>query len=831
MLTAASLMGDDATNQFNAAKNAFTQGDYNTARAGFEAFRSQFPTHAQFNAATFYLAESLMYQRQFTNAETLFNQLVALGLNAPNDAGIFARAALFRLAEIPYLQGQFDVAKPRLEDFVDKLSQDVNLQFVLYYLGDIAMRSTTPYAADEAECYFGQAVKMFPEGVKYVESQLGLAWAKNKLNKVTEANAIYQQLMSSTNPATVELATYQYGAALFERGSFQEAINVLTDFQRRFPASVHFADSQRVTARCMGRLNNFDGALQTISQITQPTPDDMLMKVRFLYGLKRMQEAKTVLDQAKSVAGTLYRDEIVLLESVFLTDQKDWRGVISQLESILSPQYHQNNNRMVVSYLSLPPAAGTKKMSAEAFFRACSLLMEAYANNRQQDRATALLNEMQGQAALSGNVRLTNICAEAATKLANVSPLAPGRSNSGGNVFGSRNDQWAPSTAQSVGNRSTLTPLAEGTDVNKYWRAEQMYRMKNYEGAALQLEQILSGFYNQIATPPLYLIHYNITGEDGKMNEQTFARACALLALSKAQLGDFEQATAILTTLGSRISRNDPVQDNLLRETYDQLGALAKGGSTTSGTSATLSETDQRRLLREANTAFRKQDYRLTDEKVTELIASNPGEAVMAEALFLQGKAQYGLGREQDSIKTLERIVDEYASSKECAEALWYLGLYYETGGDSVQAVEYFKTLWDRYKNFKYIDGALYYLAVDDMTNNNGRQGLSYLNQVYRNHRNGLYWSHAAWMLAFEAYKKRNYDMAEMYVQEILRNPPDAAIVDRVLYLKGELALIRDDYQSAFLAFKEVTKLCPSSQLSFHADKNARLAANKVNIN
>jgi TolA-binding protein len=828
MLTAASLLGDEATNQFNAAKAAFGNENYEAARIGFDGFLTRFSSHAKATEATFYLGESQMYLRQFPQAETTFNRLLPLGLNDQ-----YARCALFRLAEIPYIQGDFAKAKPRLEDFVDKLSQDVNLQFVLYYLGDIAMRGGRVDAADEADYYFEQSVRMFPEGARYLDSLLGFAWAKNKLGKVSEADAIYAQLMNSTNVAIVEQATYQYGIALFERRAYQEAINLLTTFQSRYPASAYLGDSQRLIARCMGRLDNFDGALQILSKITQPTPDDMLLKVRMLYGLKKMQEAKVVLDQTKAVAGVVYRDEIALLESVFLTDQKDWRGAISLLESILNPQYDANNNRMIVNYLSSPMASGAKKLSEEAFFRACSLLTEAYASNRQQEKATALLNEMQAQAALSGNIRLTNICAETVNKLANVSPTSSHPSGWGGNT----NAQWSPSTGQGSGNRPQLAPLTQGSHLNQFWRAEQLYRAKNYEGTVQQLEQILSGFYNQIATPPLYIIHYNITGATGTLNEQTFARACALLALSKAQLGDIEQANAVLMTLGTRISMNDPIQGNLLRETYDQLAMIASGGNgTTGGTTAPaplLSATEQSRLFREANTAFRKQDYRLTDEKVSELIASNPGEAIIAEALFLQGKAQYGLGREQDSIRILERIADEFPNSKECPEALWFLGLYHEMGGDSIQAVEYFQVLVERFKNFKHIDGAMYYLAVDDLNNGNGRTGTTYLNQVHRNHRNGLYWSHAVWTLAYEAFKKKNYSQAEMYVQEILRNPPDVAIVDRVLYLKGELALLRGDYSSAFLAFKEVTKHSPTSPLAYYADDKARMAANKnkVNIN
>jgi len=821
ILTAASLLGDDATNQFNAAKTAFDSKQYESAQTGFNTFLTRFPTHAKVNEATFYLAESLMYLRQYSFAETYFNRLVALGLN-----DLYARAALFRLAEIPYIQGQLDIAKPRLEDFVDKLSQDVNLQFVLYYLGDIAMRSNAANAAAEAEWYFEQVNRMFPEGAKSLESKLGLAWAKNKLGKQTEANAIYQQLMSSTNPSIVEQATYQYGTALFERGLYQEAINTLINFQRQYPASSHFADAQRVIARCKGRLNDYEGALQTLAQITQPMPDDLLMKVRCLYGLKKMQEAKTVLDEAKRVAGTAHRDEISLLESVFLSDQKDWRGTIALLEQVLVPQYDSFNNRMIINYFSLPLASGIKKLSEEGTFRACSLLALAYANNGDSTKANALLTEMQVQAALSGNVRLTSITTDTANQLAAVSPTTPGRGGSGS--FAGRNDQqWNPNSQGSTSRNQTIQ--MSGTHLEQFWNADRLYRAKNYEAAAQQLEQILSGYYNQIAVPPQYIIFYNITGTAGTLDENTFAKACSMLALSKAQLGNLDQANAVLQTFASRIRMTDPVQKNLLQETSDQLAVLARnGGTTVAGSGSLLADAEQRRLLREANSLFRSQRYDQADAKLTELIASNPAEAVLTEALFLQGKAKFSLGRERESIALLERIVDTFPDSKEYPEAVWSLGTYYESGGDSFQAIEYFQILADKFSNFKNIDGALYFLAVDDLTNGSGRKATTYLTRVYKNNRSGLYWSHATWTLAYEAYKNKQYTVAEKYIQEILRHPPDKVVLDRALYLQGELALRRNDYESAFLAFREVGKLCADSPLSYHATRNAQFAAGKI---
>jgi outer membrane protein assembly factor BamD (BamD/ComL family) len=438
---------------------------------------------------------------------------------------------------------------------------------------------------------------------------------------------------------------------------------------------------------------------------------------------------------------------------------------------------------------------------------------------------------MQGQASLSGNLNLTAICTDTSTKLANIG-TTPNRGGSGSYAGRGNNtdQQWSPT--QGSGNRTqNQSVLTTGTDLEKFWRADQLYRGKNYEGTVLQLEQILSVFYNQSATPPQYTIFYNITGATGALDENTFAKACSMLALATAQLGDMEKANAILATFATRIRHTDSVQKNLLQETSDQLTLLAKGGGSTTGTTGSaslLSDTEQRRLLREANSFFRSQRYDQAEAKLAELVAANPPESSLVEALLLQGKAVYKLGKEQEGIRILERITDEFPTSKEYPEALWYLGLYYVSGSDTFQASEYFQILADKFPNFKSIDGVLYFLALEDMSSGNGRKATSYLTKVHRNYRNGQYWSHAVWTLAYEAYKKKQYLQAEVYIQDILRNSPDIAILDRVLYLKGELATHRDDYPTAFLAYKEVVNLCKDSPLAYHAGKNAQVAGSKV---
>ena len=864
-------VADDAVNQFNAAKTAFDMKQYSQAQTGFETFLAKYRNHAQTTEATFYLAESLLYLERYPQAEIYYNQLVSLGLENP-----YARVALFRVGDIAYLQGKYDIAKPRLEQFVESLPHDINLQFVLYYLGDIAMRGNS---VEEAEHYFRQSVTLYPNGPKFLESQIGLAWAKNQLGFASEANAIFNDLLRSNDPAILEPATYQWGVAQYERGDYQAAVTTLAGFQQRWPRSTYFADSQRVMARCKGGLNDFAGALQIVSQIAQPTIDDELLKVRCLYRQRQFQNAMDVLTQIERRAGPEYRDEITLLQSVFYFDQKNWAVTIAKLESILTPVYDDRSGRMTFNYLSRPALSSTaNRLPDDTVLKACALLALTYAKNGQTNEADATIREMQSQATMLGGSELHAIVTETQKYLSNIyaennsNGNRPGGNtgsgqgqwnagnqgnnrpgsrpggntdsgqwnagNQGGGQGGSRpgmnngQGQWNAGQERPGNNNRPGGTINNGTDLEQFQNALQQFERSNWSAAAQQLDQLLATNYNRYSKQAT--IGYNPTGMEGAMNAVTAAKAGSMLVLSRAQLGDFDQANALLTALASKIQMSDRQQQSLYAEAQSGLFELARNGAGATdqpgrpGNTMQYTEAEQKALLRECTTLYKNRRFDLADTKLRELIAGNPVETIRAEALLLRSKTIKEMGREREAIQLLETICDEHAHSEPYADALWFLGTYYESGGDLDRAVEYFEPLAREFPNGKNVDGALYYLGVHDMEYDTGRKANSYFTKIYKNYQHGKFWSHAAWMLAYEAYRKRDYALAENYVQKVLQHPPDRVILDRVLYLKGELALRSEEYETAFVAFKEVGKLCPDSPLRYTADKNMQIAAEKT---
>ena len=835
-LIAATAVADDAQNRFAAAKQAFDAGQFAQAQTGFEGFLAAYPTHAQASEATLYLAESFLRLQRYDQAAAQYSKLIGLGLDNP-----CARAAMFRIGEIPYLQGRYDLARPRLEEFIDKLQYDANNQYTLYYMGDIALRESVLL---EAEFYFSECIRLFPQGERFADSQLGLATVQNRLGKTAEADLIFQQLMNSTNAAVAETATFQWGVAQYERAAYQPAMTTLSNFQVRWPRSTLFPETQRVLARCKGELGDFAGALTIIDQITQPTTEDLLLKVKSLYGLKRTAEAKNLLTSIERNAEAVYRDEITLLNAIFLFDEKNWKSVISLLEPMLAPQYTEATQRLVFNYFVMP--SGGRKLSEESYLKACSLLSLSYANNGETAKATAAMNEMSGYAGLTGGVRLQSIVTETSSQLSlitktPVTPTRPSFSNPGGNPFdtgggtGGGSRSGGSSSFANRGNRNpdwnqntNLNPRlgADATELDKFREATNQYDRKNWSSAAQILESLLNVQYDSWGTKQ-FTFRYVSSTATGSLDETSFFRACSLLILSYARLGDVDRANAATTAMERMIRTSDFSQQTLLSQTKSQLAEIANNVSPTTPTMPTnlLTEAEQRKILQECNSLYKLRKFDQIDEKLRDLMSKSDSPTNKAEAALLRARVALERGKDRELLEILNLIVNDYPETDPCRDALWLLGRYYEEAGDSSRSVEYFQRLIDESPNDKNIDGALYFLAWDDIENNAGRKAATWLTRIYPNHPNGMYWSHATWTLAWLSYKKKDYTQAEVYVQRVLQHPPDYAILDRILYLKGELSLQRKDYDTATIAFREVARLCPDSPLRDNADHNAQVAA------
>jgi tetratricopeptide (TPR) repeat protein len=862
------LYADTAADLLNSAKQLYNQQKYEQSRVALDDFLRLYPSHVLTNEAKFYLADSYLYLKKYDTAINLYSQLSTLPSTDP-----LYRTILFRLGEAYYTKGDYTIAKNLLTNFLQTLPNDSYLQYVLYYLGDVEIANNN---ASLAEYYFRENIRIFPSGGRLIESKIGLAIAENLLGEIAKSDAIFNELLSSTDQNILEPTTYQYGVALHERGENQSAINTLNNFLSRWQNSTLKFDVLRVLTRCYISLKDNDKALQTISNITSPSVDDNLMKIRLFIRLRQSDEAENLLMQTEKRADAPpHADEIAFLKSVLQYFKKNWQNTITLLEQFLLPKYSTQNNPTTNStaytvnfgYSTTITRTDRHNLSDEVFLHACAYLALAYARAGNKNKADAIINEMNGFVANTNQAELTKVVNDTHGRLTRIYTTNTDTSTNNNDTLVTLNSggQWSPSTASrsrdrnkppaftniqnslsynSNGNRTpnfdnlqqnaaAKQPVTTGTDTDRFWIAFREFEKREWNNAAAQLDQILQT--NYFEQTKYITIGYVVGSTTDKLSADTFAKACSMLAISRANLGEIDKASAILAAFASKLDTTNTVQQGLLRETESQLANIIRNNNSNTGTNTNgnfaqqISETEQRRIIKECNSLFNSRRYEQVNEKLQVLLQMKLSDEILPEVLLLRSKTLIAVGNEREGIKLLERIRSEFVSSVQYKDSLWNLGFYYEMSGDSVKSAEYFQILIDEFPNYKNIDGALYYVALGELDGGDSRNGISRLLRIYRNYQVGQYWSHAVWTLAYEEYKKKNYSQAEIYLQKALLHPPDYAILDRVLYLKGEIAMQRREYKIAVLAFQEVINLCPDSQLIQNANRNLQTANRAAN--
>jgi len=217
------------------------------------------------------------------------------------------------------------------------------------------------------------------------------------------------------------------------------------------------------------------------------------------------------------------------------------------------------------------------------------------------------------------------------------------------------------------------------------------------------------------------------------------------------------------------------------------------------------------------------------DRRLVALLGEDPLPQIGAEAALLRCEVLLQMRNEAEAALMSELILSMYRNSEQYAESLWVRGKHLESEGKTQEALALFYELAMEYPNSPRIDGAMYHLGWDDWEAGDKRDARAKFMSIYKTKPPGEYWSHATWALAYLAYESKDLDIAELYVQQLLLHPPDAAILDRALYLKGELAMAQGNWTVAESAFRTLTRVCRDSPLVSAAKANATLAQNNIN--
>ncbi len=247
--------------------------------------------------------------------------------------------------------------------------------------------------------------------------------------------------------------------------------------------------------------------------------------------------------------------------------------------------------------------------------------------------------------------------------------------------------------------------------------------------------------------------------------------------------------------------------------------APSETGTTTGAASETtetvpLTSVEVRAAIAKATNFFVNQEYDRANETLLEIMTASesfwqdaPAEA--ARVALLRANVLYALEKRSEAQLMCLALLNNAPNSPEAAVAAFYLGYAADQIGRRDEAIKYLSLAANSSAAHPFADAALYYLAINEWERRDVERAEQNFYRLYRSNPRGVYWSHAVWALAKIQCDARNDVVAEELVNEALSKKPDAAIVDYLLFLKGEIALRAKDYEKARVAFETIVEQYP----------------------
>ncbi|MBQ5789712.1 MAG: tetratricopeptide repeat protein, partial [Thermoguttaceae bacterium] len=232
--------------------------------------------------------------------------------------------------------------------------------------------------------------------------------------------------------------------------------------------------------------------------------------------------------------------------------------------------------------------------------------------------------------------------------------------------------------------------------------------------------------------------------------------------------------------------------------------------------STPLTPVAAREALAKATNFFVNQEYNRANVVLLETMTSSetfwqdcPAEA--ARVALLRANVLYALNKRSEAQLMCQELLSNAPHSPEAAVAAFYLGYAADALGRRDDAIKYLSLAANARTISPLADAALYYLATNEWERRDVERAQQNFYRLYRSYPRSAYWSHAVWALAKIEFDVKNDVVAEELVNEALAKKPDAAIVDYLLFLKGEIALRAKDYEKARVAFDMIIEQYPES--------------------
>jgi TolA-binding protein len=812
LLCATPVRADEADDQFAVAAGHYARQRWKLAVVEFEEFLQKYPDHPQAHQGLFFLAEAQLQVGDFSGAESHFREYLR---REPGDQ--FARPALFRAGEAAYLTGKTDLAKADLERFRSAYPQDKLNAYVLPYLGDIALSKGDVAAAAQ---YFRDGLKQFPQGRLQDDCRFGLARALQQQDQNPEAERLYLAVAAKVGSPLADDAQFRLGALQYATGKYAEAIETFAAFETRLGQSPWRSNARLGRGWALLKLKRLDEARPAFESIT--SDPKVGIDARYWLGLVQKAQghwaaaAETLLAAAAAAGDHELAPAIRFHAGDALLRAGDLKAAAEQFDKVIASGTARAGHRPKVG-----PEAWSERSTAanewidDAMRGKVQVALQAgdyQTLDRQADEFEnrfpdgPLKRDVQRMRARSLIMRKQH---GPALKL--LEPLVA----AGGSGEEALEDQY-------------LLALAyQGLDRHQDALAALLPVLDSAEGRLKSDAQLVQGSlllamhrYGEAIGPlEAFLASLPSAGQRGAAaNGETGdgeVRGRGELAICYARSGRLDKAKQAYAKLLEEYPRH-----KLLCPTTEQLAEAAyEAGDPAWSTQLYLwltTESGSKEHELKGMTGLGWSQWkggRLAEAAVTfeKLLESNPPDAIATEAAMVRGQILEQLDQSDPALAMYDLVIDKYPKSREHPQALLAAARLRDKLQQDRQAAALYHRLATEYPQTAELDAVLYQWAWVLSDLGQAAESSALFERLHKEHPQSRYWADATYRLARQAFAEKDYWRAGELVSEVLAGHPDAGIREHGLYLQGQIAAAREDWDQVETAFTALAKEFPES--------------------
>lgn len=772
------------------AAGHYQQRRWKLAADEFRTFLADYPQHAKASRATFYLAESLVQLRKFSEAVELFREFRRL---APQDR--LAAKALFRAGEAGYFAGRLEDAERDLNAFLQSSPGNPLCGYVFPYLGDIAAKQHDPA---KAQTLFRQGLERFPQGPLQDDCRYGLAGALEELGKIEDAQRLYLALASKRASPWADDAQFRLGASQYAAGDYVDAAETFDAFETDFANSEWKDKAALAAGQSLFYLQNYDPALSRFQALADRP--DVALEARYWIGLTLKARHEWVAAATALLAAA---------------DQGDEQPLAAAM------RFHAGD-ALVQAH---------KLQAANAQFER---VLERWPESDYAD--DCWLGKVHAALAADDHAAVDRLTADFARRYPK-SPLKTAVERAEARSFLARNQ---PDKAIKLLERLTESDAkAESPDsasreaaTDQYLLALGYLDLERYEDALKQLEPAL-------ALPSGTLkIDARRAQATALVGLGEYAAAVAPLRAYLAAHEEGEEAAWGRAELAISLARCKRLQQ--ARQTYEELLNRHAGNKLLAPTAAALAEASLEAgdrswsselfasLTRDGNSdeyvarglsglAWNQQQSgqtRQAADTFEQLLKRFPNNPLSAEAALVRGQLLEQLEQLKDALAMYRRVIDDYAGSPQLAPALLGAARVSQHLEQDADAAALYRRLDQEFPQLPEHESVLYEWAWA-LKNLNKPAEADLLFERLRNAApRGPFWADAVYRLAERAKQEEKYERANQLLAELLAGDPGPKVMPHALYLQAQVAVSEGNWDRVAPPLARLIEEFPDSSLT-----------------